>query len=62
MTEPWRLDTMQKCVALMLANGIEPRCELIASSYRVSLESVQAEVLRKRTNVPPNTDTGCEAK
>jgi hypothetical protein len=49
-------------VALLLRNGVEPACELIGRTLQLDPEIVRAEVVRKTTNVPPNTEMGCEGK
>jgi hypothetical protein len=58
----WQLESMRRMVALLLRNGVEPACELIGRTLQLDPEIVRAEVVRKTTNVPPNTEMGCEGK
>ena len=59
----WRLTSMKTMVALMLSKGIEPNCEMLARTCGLeSADPVRDEVARIKAKVPPNVDTGCEAK
>lgn len=59
----WQIRSMKNAVSMMIANGIEPNCSLIARTCGIEdVEIVRAEVERIRTKVPPNTENGCDAK
>ena len=60
----WRVKSAKNSVALLIAAGIDPiPVEMIARTCGLEDDQVvRDEVARLMTRVPPNADSGCEAK
>ena len=60
----WRVKSAKNSVALLIAAGIDPiPVEMIARTCGLEdAQIVRDEVARLKALVPPNSDSGCEAK